>query len=344
MLTIKVMQALYGDCIQVRFLGQDGKNHNIIIDTGFSGTYVRTLKAEANIILRSKEKIDLFIITHTDQDHIGAISSFIKEYGNLKDFVDVYWFNGGYYELDLDNENKISIRQGIELADYLKGIDKVCEPSLTSNSSPIDLFGSKITILSPCEEDLKKFLIDWKIEEERINNKKIVANKYDWDVEISELIKNSFHEDNRLENGVSIAFIFECNGNSVLFLSDSHPSVIIKALIEKGFSEENKLKVNFVKLSHHGSKYNTNYELLALIDCDSFIISANGKNQYYFPHKEALARILTNPKRDLSIGIKLIFNYKNDVLDSIFNDLDYSAFNFECLYPEEDENGYTIRL
>ena len=38
------------------------------------------------------------------------------------------------------------------------------------------------------------------------------------------------------------------------------------------------LKIDYVKVSHHGSKANTNDELLSLLDCNNFIISANGRH------------------------------------------------------------------
>lgn len=344
MINIKILQALYGDCIVVNFLGTDGRTHNVIIDTGFSGTYIRTLKPEAQRILNSQEKIDLFIITHTDQDHIGGMPNFIRDFSGCEDFVETFWFNGGHYEIDVENENKISIRQGIELSNFLKSINKINEISITSELESIDLIGPRITILSPSSEDLKGFIAQWKIEEEGVTGKKIVASESDWGIEVNELAKKRFQEDTSVSNKVSLAFIFEYNGKSVLFLSDSHPSLIAKALRRKGFSKEKRLKTDYIKLSHHGSKYNTNQELLELLDCHFFIISANGQNKYFLPHKEALARILTNPHRDMRKTIRFIFNYRNDVLESIFNSSDYTDFNFECLYPKEGENGYTIKL
>lgn len=343
MLTIKVLQVLYGDSIIVRFLGADSKFHNIFVDAGFVGTYARTVKAETEKILRANEKIDIFVITHIDQDHIGGILNFIKEYGE-KDIVENYWFNGGMCDLNISDSNKISYSQGITLDNYLKRINKLPKIPITNDLPKLEFNGISITILSPDKECLERFLSKWNKCEKDKKGVKISACENDWKYEIEQLIQNEFIEDERLENNVSIAFVLECNSKSVLFLGDSKPSIVINALKCRGYSRSKKMKVDYVKISHHGSKGNTNYELLSLIDCNSFIVSANGQNQYNFPHKEALVKILTNPERDFNKEIELIFNYKNKEIESIFKDLDYKKYNFKCLYPNEGENGYVIEL
>ena len=97
-------------------------------------------------------------------------------------------------------------------------------------------------------------------------------------------------------------------------------------------------------VSHHGSRGNTNFELLELIDCSKFIVSANAKNKHYFPHKEAFARILANPARKIAEKISLIFNYGNSEIKNIFTKQEMEEYNFECLYPDINENGYIIQL
>jgi hypothetical protein len=38
------------------------------------------------------------------------------------------------------------------------------------------------------------------------------------------------------------------------------------------------IKVDLIKLTHHGSKFNICNELIEMIDCDNFIISSNDRN------------------------------------------------------------------
>lgn len=336
------MQVAHGDAITIRFYGSDNKYHNIFIDAGFASTYQKTIKKEAKVILQKGEIIDIFVITHIDQDHIGGIASFLKEFGG-KDLVKEYWFNGGSVNLNITSDNKISISQGIDLREYLVRTNKYSNKKITSDLDEINLYGAKITILSPNVIDLNNFLEKWN-DHERKNSKSLISTaENDYSQEISELSQKTFVEDSRIENKVSISFLLEVGGKSLLLLADSHPSTIKNILLEKGYSKENKLKVDYVKVSHHGSKSNTSYELLELIECNYFFISANGKNKYFFPHKEVLARILTNPGRDLKEKVTFAFNYDNSLLKSIFNDEDYSRYNFECVYAEVSGNGFAIK-
>ncbi len=342
---VKILQVLHGDGIIIQYTGDDGKNRNIFIDGGFASTYTRTLRKETERLIQMNEKIDLFVITHTDRDHIGGVLRFVKDFG-ANDIVDKYWFNHSNLDVAIrDRHNKISISQGISLRDYLSQMGKLHKQTITNEIGTTNLYGAEFTILSPTRSDLENYEILWRDSEHELKQSEAIsAKKNDYSESIDKLSRKAFREDRKLENRVSITFIFQVKNKSVLFLADSHPSVIVQALKLKGYSRENKLKVDYVKLSHHASKFNTNDELLSMINCSGFIISANGKNKYYFPHKEPLARIVNNPERNISRKIHFVFNYDNDVIRSIFNETELEKYNFSCLYPNGNENGYTINL
>lgn len=109
------------------------------------------------------------------------------------------------------------------------------------------------------------------------------------------------------------------------------------SLIERGYSKEHKLQVDFIKMSHHGSANNISNELLDIIDCDKFIISTDGSKGYKHPHREAIANVLCHPERDYSRTIHFYFNYP---LKTIINNREEALFNFEldkCLNFEYHE-------
>ena len=77
---VNFLEANNGDCILVSY-EYDGYKKNIMIDSGVSKTYeykIGRLKKEGSlkkVILDLQEKdqnIDLLIITHVDDDHIGG--------------------------------------------------------------------------------------------------------------------------------------------------------------------------------------------------------------------------------------------------------------------------------
>jgi hypothetical protein len=341
-ITIKVLPALHGDAICIRFVGNDSKNHNIFIDGGFATTYAKYLNPEVEKIVQANEKIDLFVITHTDNDHIGGVIQFVKNYGE-KDLVEEYWFN--YSNLDIpirSSTTDISIIDGIKLREYLELKSKLPDNDITSELH-VNLHGAIIRVLSPTKPVLDNYKEKWVAEEKEQDYIPLIGiDKNDYDFTIDQLSRVNFREDLKLENKISIAFLLEINETRLLFLADSHPSIVINELRNLGYSKENKLHIDCVKLSHHGSKYNTNDELLSLIQCQKFIVCANGKNRYYFPHKEALSRVINNSERDFNQPIAIIFNYDNDVLRNIFTRDEFLTFNFLCIYPNEDEHGATI--
>ncbi len=344
--TIKILQVLHGDAICIRFIGTDSKYHNIFIDGGLSSTYFRTLRKEVERVISANERIDLFVITHTDRDHIGGVLQFIKEYGKL-DLVNEYWYN--YSNLDTEiagPTDKISIADGVKLRDYLRQKGRLRDREITSDILGFEeCYGANLTLLSPSLADLKDYKELWRESEFAISSEELVsAEGNDYDHSVDFLSKKPFVEDRKLENRASIAFTFSISGKSILFLADSSPSVVISGLARNGYSRENKLKIDLVKLSHHASRFSTNNDLLSLLECNSFIISANGKNQYHFPHKETLSRILNHPERDLSRQIAFVFNYDNELIRSMFSKSEKAHYNFTCLYPKRDDNGYTILL
>jgi Predicted hydrolase (metallo-beta-lactamase superfamily) len=110
-----------------------------------------------------------------------------------------------------------------------------------------------------------------------------------------------------LANASSIAFILRCDDLSILMLGDCYPHNVEAYLRSKGYSEDNPLAVDFVKVAHHGSRHNTSNELLDIILCNNYIISTNGQ-KFGHPDRECLAHILCHPRRDRNEKVHFYFN------------------------------------
>ena len=149
-----------------------------------------------------------------------------------------------------------------------------------------------------------------------------------------------------LANRSSIVLLLEYGDFKVLLLADSSPLDLVPRLRQLGFSAENPLQVDLVKVSHHGSKKNTSNELLDLLRCQHFVFTADGSDPHKFPDKETIARILQhNP--DPKPSIHLYFNHRNQALESIFAvdgpDITVSH-NFKVHFPSADPNVSVICL
>ena len=108
---------------------------------------------------------------------------------------------------------------------------------------------------------------------------------------IEALARRDLEEDDSPANGSSIALLFEYAGRRLLLAGDAYPSVLVEGLRELGYSAQSPLELDALKLSHHGSRANTNNELLSMIRCDRYLISTNGKT-FNHPDKECLARVI----------------------------------------------------
>ncbi|PKP06636.1 MAG: hypothetical protein CVU10_03495 [Bacteroidetes bacterium HGW-Bacteroidetes-5] len=339
---LKILPVFQGDSIVVNCIDDD---FSILVDTGTKRAYSKgILKSE----IAKKDKFDLLVLTHTDEDHIGGLIKYLDDKKRKQNVFTKIWFNNGEEinsnlaqpstqipEILLDDPDnlELSVSQGISLEKNLKNI------GLSSNelikAGKIFNFGNvKITILSPDVSDLDNFLVEWNLETEKQLQ---MSKASDFDKPINELLKIKYTENGTLANKTSIAFILNYDKKSIMLMGDAYPSVIEANLRKLGYNETNKCKLNSVKVSHHGSTYGISPSLLEIIDCKDFIISTNGSNG--LPFKECLARIVAHRKEK----VFLHFNYKNEITQNIFSQQDFSDYNFELKYLTE-ENNYTIKL
>lgn len=123
------------------------------------------------------------------------------------------------------------------------------------------------------------------------------------------LLERQLKIDDAAANGSSIAFLAEYGGKSCLFLADAHQDVITASL-ERLLAQRGEpiLKVDAVKVAHHGSAGNISDALLTLIDSPRFLISTNG-DKFAHPDAEAVHRIIT---RSVHQPPTLCFNYDSD--------------------------------
>ncbi|MDP0506039.1 MAG: MBL fold metallo-hydrolase [Fusobacterium sp. JB019] len=321
---------------------EDDKITNIFIDSGFKGTYIRGVKPEIKKISDNNGEIDIFIITHVDQDHIGGLLNFIENDNEKFDkIVKEVWFNCYTNDTFLDFSEKISFSQGLKLKDYLIKNDKFNDKLYFFNKKNIERNNISFLILSPNREILKNFLLGMKKEEEV--SKKIASKNNDYSCDIEELYNETFKENLTIENLSSLAFIISINNRNFLFSGDASAKIMYSSLKDLGYSKDNKLKLDYFKLPHHGSENNLSKELLEIIECYSFIISTNGDHNNN-PTKMALSRILLNKERNIEKTISFIFNYNNEVLKGIFSEEEKKKYNFKCLFPEGGEHAYTITI
>jgi len=338
---IKFLKAFNGDCIWISFLDNTASPKNILVDGGTGDTYKSKSNTKGDLfeaieeIRKTDQFIDLLILTHFDDDHIGGILRWLNK--NEKDFnlIKKVWFNSGKkiakkFESDENKDLDIEIvdevddfhtspKQGIKFEKYLEN-NNLWDGEIVEQGSTCDLFGLKFKFLSPNTEKLYNLLKLYEKQKDYFTN----GDEYDFQTSLKDFIDEEsqpdfkFKEDNTVANGSSIAFIMEYEGKNFLFLADAHPSVVIEGLNGFDYNKNNPLNVELMKVSHHGSMYNTNKELLGIVKTDNYIISSNA-TKHGLPNKRTIARIIRNNPNAI-----IRFNY--DLTNHIFLAQDWDGF------------------
>ncbi|WP_156308931.1 ComEC/Rec2 family competence protein [Sphingobacterium endophyticum] len=322
---IYLLKASEGDCFFVRDIDDEGNETLILIDGGTARTYQTAIKTF--IDNQNIKKIDLVVLTHSDGDHIQGLVSFFSSELIKSINIKEYWANCKD-QLKLDKVPKISFAQVDSFNNEIiknesSSVHNKWKDNILFQSDIINIkIGSvDILVLSPSEWECKIYKEKWNASIENISVP--ASNVSTSQLEkgsIEELGKQEFSPQKTLENDFvnasSIAFLLRTSKMSILFLADSRPEVIIKTLSELGYSDKNRLCVDFVKISHHGSKNNTSIGLLNMIKCKNFIISTHGgvgKSKH--PDREVIARILSRNK-DEGEETNLYFNYPLSEIES----------------------------
>lgn len=332
MFQLNVLKAGGGDSIFMKYLDNRNIEKNILIDGGVGEIYRKEIK----YIMSTLETLDLVIVTHIDKDHIGGINKLLSSRNSIK--LKELYFNSADL-IRKNNSNLISISDGINLVEYLKKQNiKLNEVPIVAESKHIyaDL---SLEFLSPTLSSLDYLERNWsKIQEEQ---KSILmsSSKESDSRDLNEIVNDKFKEikyENDIANWSSLAFEVKYKNISILFLGDAKDSVIVDTLKKKAYSLSNKYKVNYIKLSHHGSKYNTSNKFLEIVDCNHFIFSTNGTNQK--PHIETIARILCNKERDFNKKIYLYFNYPKEQYElkkvRLLTKEEEIKYNCECVFDK----------
>ena len=344
---VKFLQAGNGDSILLSF--NDGeKNRNILIDGGVEETYFSNstglygeLEPEIDLIRKKNEVIDLLILTHIDNDHICGLLKLFELDDNAFELVKNVWFNSGKLIAQNFNESEntdlrvglriysdpqTGVHEAIEFEDYLEK-KAIWNKKLIIQGQKLEQHGVKIEILSPNEAQLKRLLKEYK--KVTGNNTYTAAKENDWRTNIKDFIEEEsksnfkFTQDNSVKNGSSISFILSIKDKHFLFLGDSHPNGVVKQLKTLGYCKDKQLEVEFIKVSHHGSKANTNRELLEIVKTDNYIISTDS-SVYNHPNKRTIARILNvNPDAIFH------FNYEH-VRNELFSNQDREKFHIRA--------------
>jgi beta-lactamase superfamily II metal-dependent hydrolase len=348
-----------GDALMLSW-GEDTQLHHALVDLGRTGDY-RALKP----LLQETGTFELFTISHIDADHIEGAVPLFKE-AVLPVTARNVWFNA-HAQLVTANDRlppanreilgavqAEKVTAGIIAShwpwnrQFASGVVSIGSPEAASTLA-LD-GGLALTLLSPSDQKLAKLLPVWDRELARAHLRTTDPDQVEEALaegreelgllNVEALAARPFAIDRTEPNGTSIVFIAEFGGKRVLMAADSHPDIVEESLRKLGFSEENRLGLDCLKVSHHGSKANTSPSLLKLLDCTRFAFSTDG-SRHHHPDAETIARILKNdPQRQKT----LIFNFRQPSTEQ-WDDEDLKRrWRYDCLFPETGKEGIAFEL
>ena len=216
---------------------------------------------------------------------------------------------------------KTSVSLGVAIAkdDHLKNVWN--KKPITEDAEPLKL-GEKwgiIKFLAPTQSALDDLYSTFRKEYASVTGCRIPESPYkDWECMIELLVKldsqrkrrfygkkissllldeGGFLDARKTEisdsslttaNKASIAFVWECNGHRVLFLGDARCQTVVENL-RRLYGEE-KLLFDAIKISHHGSKFNTNTDFSEKVDAHTYFLT--GGSETVGHDMECLSKLL----------------------------------------------------
>jgi hypothetical protein len=336
---VRMLPGKDGDCLLLSY-GDQARTRRVMIDGGRAATYPLIKQLLADI---AGPTIDVLVITHVDQDHILGVLTLFNDPEAPVEFSDV-WFNG----FDHLNDNQI---ESFGPADGELLTTLLIERKLPWNEAfdgravevgrpqlPFDP-EAKFDIVAPDRALLEKLIPTWKIECAKnglipgVDPVEEPADGFErfgaLDVAaVKELAATPFRPDTSETNVTSISFLFEYDGTRILFTGDGDVPRLVASLQPLADSAGGRVRIDALKVPHHGSDHNISQELLEMIDCRRYLISTSGARHNH-PDDIAIARILEFGGE----GKELVFNYSSRA-ELWRNEALQTEFNYTVIGPE----------
>ena len=279
--------------------------------------------------------------------------------------------NNNTSDMQMFDEN-VGAKQGMKLANYIyesryypvwNKDDTIiqCDTGLYKVMYPLNN-QIKFVLLSPTEDRIERLMKDWgkkldiDLSKILLSQRQIVDFYELYGIEICEEvfdencankqinIEKLAEEDYKYQsviNNSSIAFFIEYNNKRLLFLGDSNPQDVAVALKRYKIDMQiEDLHFDLVKVSHHGSKNNTNNSLMETITADRFLISTNGE-KFGHPDDECLSKIIFKQKTHK----ELYFNYfRKDITDKYCDTELMTNYSYNISFPDEKKKILNIEV
>lgn len=145
--------------------------------------------------------------------------------------------------------------------------------------------------------------------------------------------------DDAVANGSSIAVIAEYAGRRLALLGDAHAPTLAATLGRMAAATgAATLRLDAVKLAHHGSAANLSPDLLGRIECGTWLVSTDG-SLFQHPDDEAIHAVVRQVP-----GARLLFNYRSARTAPWGEPAMRAAHGHQAFYPRDPAAGIALDL
>ena len=341
MLVLEALRAKFGDALLLHS-GTKTAPQLTVIDGGPPGVYLDALKPRLQQLRAARKlkpttplDIDLMMVSHIDDDHITGLLELTRQLNEQREAGDPlpwkiqrFWHNS--FDDLLDNDDLAvastasmmspaglggeleapgsailaSVKQGRELRNLVSAL------TLTGNKpfgglilaggakTKVTVGDLTVTVVGPSRANLVKLRKKWDTEIKPL----LKAGKPAARAEIAAYVDDSVH------NLSSLVLLVESQGKRVLLTGDGRGDHTLDGLEGAKLLKKGKLRVDVLKVPHHGSIRNVDKDYFETIVADHYVISADGKNDN--PDVDTL-KMLTAVRKDDDFTIHLTYEPKD---------------------------------
>jgi hypothetical protein len=362
-LTVEMLPAKYGDALWVEY-GDSTRTRRIVIDSGPLHAYPE-FEARLHALPAGDQRVELLVITHVDTDHIesmirllalprpkwplepmdvwfngyrhvapqtnlgGREGEFLSALIHRRAFTE--WnhaFHGGAVVVPADGPPRIPLAGGMELT--------VLSPNRRKLATMARKWGKDVAKWSLDPGDLDHAWTQLVDETKFHPGAELTLGPEDLTAQLRAQLKGV---DPSAANGSSIAFLAEYAGKSCLFLADAHMSVICAAIRKLLPPGQQALRVDAVKMAHHGSRNNVTPAFLEIVDAEHFLFSTNG-DKFRHPDSQAVEAVIAGARRKPTLW----FNYRTPFTEQWEANSLGAAAKYATRYPAPGSEGIVLTL
>jgi hypothetical protein len=356
MLRLEALPAGNGDCLWLEW-GNPSHPHIALIDGGVADT-ATLIEGRIRRAMEHRKcdklHIDLLIVTHIDNDHIGGILELLERDEASVTFGDI-WFNG-----DRQLSNLLGPAEGDRLSKLLAARalpwnlafnggraeipDEGILPtiSLCTASTESEM---KLTLLGPTSTRLNALASVWAnaiggVEPDTQSNVLGRGDRWPPKLDEREVLDDS------VTNASSIIVLAEYRSWALLLSADALPQdllVGIVRILRQRNPKRGALRLDAIKIPHHGSARNLSRALLSRIDCRNYLISTDGSGSARHPDYQTLLRIIRYSGQPPT----LMFNYESErtaIWKKRPRDISPPMQDYEVRFPEAAGSGLILQF